>query len=333
MGDQPSQNNSNTERSRLDSGQIIQDIHIPEDNAIKTIKANSLVPREFSRVELTLVASGPAKNEIETATYYDAGIKQVSSFFARGDQQPSPEITSIMMYGADPTELSQTYFQVDDPSGRVAVFYALDGDLTIPTTGASRDLKVDILTGDTDVEIAEKTRLVVNGDAQFIAVRLNSILTITSSTNGNKLNAEDADTGFIFEVTDGKVSKTLNNKYFFLYSPSTTYYVWYNVAAGGADPTPGGTGIEVAISADADEEEVRINTIQALNETAFFTARAEETEIKVTTNQQGPVTDAIDGNTDFTHFRTRVAGVNRVIIRTVILTYNGTGELITAESY
>ena len=118
-----------------------------------------------------------------------------------------------------------------------------------------------------------------------------------------------------------------------MYSPSTTYYVWYNVAAGGTDPTPGGTGIEVAIGADASEEEVREATIQALNEGRYFTARANETEIIVTTNEPGPVTDATDGDTDFTHFRTRLAGVNRKIIRTVVLTYTGTGELETAESY
>jgi len=48
------------------------------------------------------------------------------------------------------------------------------------------------------------------------------------------------------------VSSALNNKYFNIYAGdgiSTEYYVWFNVGAAGADPTPGGTGLEVAFAA------------------------------------------------------------------------------------
>ena len=57
------------------------------------------------------------------------------------------------------------------------------------------------------------------------------------------------------------VAGSLNNKYFWLYSKTKSYYAWYNVSAGGVDPNPaipaGGPttkqGVEIAIvTGDAD---------------------------------------------------------------------------------
>lgn len=334
MSDQPSQNNSNNEKSLLDPGQIARDIHISEDNAIKIIKANSLIPREFSRVQLDYVPAGKAKGEISRATYHDTGIKQVTSFFPRGDQQPSPEIASIALFGSLASTLSQTYFLLEDPAGRVGVFYALDGDLTIPSTGAARNIKVDILTGDTDTVITTKTRTALNSDIEFIATSLNTFVTVTSSTNGNKINAVDVNTGFEIETIDGKESLALDNTYFNLYSPTVIYYVWYNVDGTGVNPAPAGqSGIEVAITSDSDIDIVAQTTIQALNETRYFTATRNGIALIVTTNEAGETTDSADVNTGFTHFKTIIDGVNIKIIRTVDLTYNTDGELDTAVGY
>jgi hypothetical protein len=105
-------------------------------------------------------------------------------------------------------------------------------------------------------------------------------------------------------------SGSLNNTYFIFYTnASTAYYVWYNVASGGTDPTPSPpagvsyTGIEVAISTDATA-----NAVASATETAIDGAGIEATcstpttnDLTITNQYGGNVTDIADtGSTGFT---------------------------------
>jgi len=335
---QPSQNNSKTDISELDPGQILKDIHIPKDNAIKTIKGNSLVPNEFTKVIVTYVTSGNGIGEIETATYYDAGIKQVSSFFPSGDKQPKSEITSFT-FGTDlnPAFLSQKYLKIHDGTGYVGVFFALDGELDIPEMGTYRNIKVDILTTDDVAGIALKFRNAINSDASFVASVTDRIVLVTHITQGVMIDAEDVNTAIkIYVTTQGQEPNELNNTYFWIHRPnSKKHHVWYNVGGLGIDPAPVGSegGYEVAIAPDSPSLVVLNSTIDKINESIYFTAKANNARLVVTCDQAGPTDTINDGNTGFGHFLTLVPGEDKKVIKTLVLTYDASNELIEIDSF
>lgn len=76
---------------------------------------------------------------------------------------------------------------------------------------------------------------------------------------------ESAGTKEKFSVTCfDDVSGSLNNKYWTFSSITTDYYVWYNVNSGGLDPSPGGTGIEVAIDTYEKAPDIASKSAQAI---------------------------------------------------------------------
>lgn len=92
------------------------------------------------------------------------------------------------------------------------------------------------------------------------------------------------------------VSSSLNNKYFYLYSGSTKYYVWYNVATAGVDPAPAGaTELEIAISANASASAVATATQTAIDGLAAFTATVSGAVVTVTTVATGYHSGAHEG--------------------------------------
>jgi phage tail sheath gpL-like len=120
-------------------------------------------------------------------------------------------------------------------------------------------------------------------------------------------------TGAIFNITpqsglaeittilcEADVSGSLNNKYWLLSSPTTDYYIWYNVNSGGTDPTIAGkTGIEVAVATDADADTVAAATQVAIDAEDDFGATVTDATVTVTNADDGEVTHATDGNTNW----------------------------------
>lgn len=83
-------------------------------------------------------------------------------------------------------------------------------------------------------------------------------------------------------------SSSLNNKYFFIYSPTTKYHVWFNVASGGSDPAPAGsTAIAVAISANASAATVATTAATAIDAQAAFVSTASSGVITITNASTG----------------------------------------------
>jgi hypothetical protein len=95
-------------------------------------------------------------------------------------------------------------------------------------------------------------------------------------------------------------------KYFFLFSNTTEYYVWYNVGGQGnpifnpANGLSGKTGIEVNVLSGDSNSQVASKTATAINGVADFDARPFVNYVSVDTVIDGDVTDATDGNTGFT---------------------------------
>lgn len=86
-------------------------------------------------------------------------------------------------------------------------------------------------------------------------------------------------------VTGADVGGSLNNTYWWFFSETTSFYVWYNVSSGGTDPNPtipvGGpatkVGIEVAIATNDTA-----NTVGSATRTAISTNGTASTQVVVT---------------------------------------------------
>jgi hypothetical protein len=116
-----------------------------------------------------------------------------------------------------------------------------------------------------------------------------------------------------YEVTtiacEADSSGSLNNDYWWLFTRTKSYYVWYNVASGGTDPTPSAPagapttteGIEVAIATDATATAVGDASQVAIDAKTDFSATDDNAgTVTVTHAEQAGVKDAIDGNTGWT---------------------------------
>lgn len=106
----------------------------------------------------------------------------------------------------------------------------------------------------------------------------------------------------ITEITtvDELTSDSLGGKYFLIDSPTTSYYVWFDVDNLSTDPTPGGTGIEVDISAGDSAVVVAAALQVALDAQADFSATVYGDTVEVTNAVVGSVSDAVDVDTGFT---------------------------------
>lgn len=189
--------------------------------------------------------------------------------------------TSIQMLteGDGSTQQDQTiglsYGQYFTSSGAGDYFLATSGDSTNfyiwydvssgnsdPAPGGA-GIQVDITASDEPATVASATVTAIESASSVLFAT-----TITNSSVGDvadiNITNMPSNTGYIL-MTDGtasvaqvqKVAYTAGSTftstgaadYFTLTSGTgSSYYVWFNVDAGNSDPSPGGTGISVAIS-------------------------------------------------------------------------------------
>ncbi len=133
-------------------------------------------------------------------------------------------------------------------------------------------------------------------------------VTMTSASDPTRvlIRAEELGTAEVHSVdTVADAAGSLNSTFFVFYTNQNTgYYVWYDVAAGGADPTPAApagvtfTGIEVDISTNDTA-----NTVASTTKTAIDTANIDVmvvidngNEMTLTNTCGGQVTDVADGS-------------------------------------
>ena len=104
-------------------------------------------------------------------------------------------------------------------------------------------------------------------------------------------------------TTVADVAKSLNSKYFYINSTTSSYYVWFNVDGFGIDPSPAGKiGIEVNISENDTADMVATALKNKLNTmTGIFSANLVASNIvRIVNIVAGAVVDASDENTGFT---------------------------------
>ena len=333
---QPSQNIIKKVDSGLDPGQVLKDVHVSEANALKVLPSNCLVPDEFTKVTIDYVTSGNGIGEIAKAYYWNSGIMQESSVAVRADQQPESEITLFVFHDdITPIFLSQKAFKIYDSNGSVGVYFALNGDTTVPNLETNRLIKIDLVSSDSREGIAQKSQTTINSDSEFVASVTGGRLVVTSVVTGHRLNAVDIDSTVLIEITqEGVEDESLLGKYFWVYTPTEQYHVYYTDGIV-ADPSPAGSdgGIEILINKNDSRDNILIKSINYINQNSTqFYAYPDRKRLIIRCNKPGLTTLIQDVNTGF-NFETITVGEAQRIIRTVELTYDASNNIIEAFSY
>jgi hypothetical protein len=98
----------------------------------------------------------------------------------------------------------------------------------------------------------------------------------------------------------GATPAGLGGKYLTLNSPSTAYYVWFDLDDGSSDPAPGGTGIPVDIATGDTDAQIAGKAQVVLEAHAAFGAIVGTTTVTVTNAVTGVATDIAAGDSGLT---------------------------------
>jgi hypothetical protein len=136
----------------------------------------------------------------------------------------------------------------------------------------------------------------------------------------------------VVEITAvADVAGSLDSTHFLISSPSTDYYVWLNVDAGGTDPEVAGrTGIEVAISEGDSAADVATAVAAALDAESDFSAGAVGALITATCAAEGAASAPGAGDSGFT-VSLETAGVDEVDAKAVELSVI-VGDVVLIQS-
>lgn len=325
--------NNNIELNQISDfglGASIADSHNKEQHALDTIKANSLVPKRYQKLELFYVDG--TECDIETILYYGKGEYFSYNLDVRENPMGTAEISAVSFVGTLASSLDGKYFTIYDDSGSIGVWFNLNGTSTPPITGGVRDIEISISSGDSPVTLANKLELTMNSDTEFLASRMDSITVISSISKGNKPDATSETSGLLISINQGIDS--LNNQYFITYSAEDKikHYVWYNINSTGTDPMlPGAAGIEVNLLGSETREEIAGKTAQAIDSSMDFRAASLGVTIEIENYSVGTSTGYESGTTSFINYKVQKNGRDMEVIARLDFTYNINGNMQTVQ--
>jgi len=94
----------------------------------------------------------------------------------------------------------------------------------------------------------------------------------------------------------GDFAGSLNSTFFLIDSPTTSYYVWFNVGGVGVDPAVfGRTAVEVALNTNDAATQVAVALSSALDSLSDFTSSPQVATVQVACTQVGDVLNTTDG--------------------------------------
>ena len=251
------------------------------------------------------------------ASFGTAGDAEVTEITAVADVGDFEESTVTCPAGAGASQAE--YWKITNVAGNEwLIWYDIDANGTVPSSSeyttintAGRAIEVDILSGDANTDVADKTYAAIN--AAFAAADMtvtdpagaSADVVIEQDYAGNVTDSDayDEDGGqvgpnFSVAVVDG-VDSNLLDSYLTINSASDVveYYVWFNVDGLGTDPSVAGkTGLEVAISAGDANTAVATAMASVINALDDFAAPAPGAAVVEITNAgPGATTDAADG--------------------------------------
>lgn len=206
--------------------------------------------------------------------------------FVVGEQEET-DITTVAASSLVSTANPASYFLINSASDveEYYVWYKL-GSSEDPEIANKIGIQVNVLSGDTNTQVASKTRDALSQLAdKFTAVSSSNVVTVTNSSVGYTTNAAAGTSGFSISVTNegtgervarqttevttiADTAGSLNNDYWYINDTynDIAYYIWYNVSNTGTDPAIAGkTGIEIDIATNDSAAVVATKTKTVLD--------------------------------------------------------------------
>jgi len=200
-------------------------------------------------------------------------------------------------------------FIVYDPYGTSFEFYYDFGSGSGPPYGsASYSIQITGNDGDTLSTLMSKTASAIDDaismyGAGFSYVNNGSSITITQNEAGDIPDVEVYGSGEVTAevTTQGTQYVVTQGRYTRFNTPTTSYYVWYNIDGAGYNPNAGGTGIQVNISSAWNGSQIASAVASAINgaTAGAVSASANGVNVDITNSAIGPATNADIGNTPY----------------------------------
>ena len=318
--------------SKYDYPQVLKDAHNVPEQTIDVTIANSLIPKRYSKVTWDLKDMGDGTFEVEYLYFHGFGEKEKNQIEIAEKPLGVKEQTTLDFLGLTPATLDGTYFLIHDDGGSVGVWFDLDNSSTPPTTGATRDIQVDISTGDSPTIMAGNLATVMQGDSEFTAASVTTLTAIESISLGDKTDATAQTSGLGISIVDGKLS--VNNQYFYLYdADNTKFHVWFNISSGGTDPDPdpgNSTPIEVALTGVETQTTAAVKTAAAIDLNEEFDSTTEDWYVHVENVSYGDSLGVVDGNTGYA-IDNITEGVDAGIIATLRIFFDNDNVITAIE--
>jgi len=223
-----------------------------------------------------------------------------------------------------------------NPDGLVVQGYQLSADGTLGQLG-----DIIIPLGSSAPSATSKMNVTVNLDSDTTseaaaAGTLDGQIAIQANTGmAGNVTINVADGAAVAEVSTVQCSGQAalsGGEYFTLDSPTTGYFVWYDVDNGSVEPTVAGrTAIAVDISSGDTAAQVAAKTAAAIEAAADFAAAANGDVVTITNAAGGAATDAADGDTGFT-IATLTDGMNAVTAGNETVSINGSIMTVRIEN-
>jgi hypothetical protein len=325
---------TNKSKTSLDYTNAITSAHNEAENAFNVITANSLLPANFGKFDLTYINGPSGSRLISQVDYYSIGSYEKTRIIFNSDLVGTAHKTTLNFINKTPAMLAGKGFVIHDELGPVLVWFNVDFNNTAPSApGTYRDISVNLLSGHTSTLIAQKTALALSIDPKFLAVYSITYVIISSTTVGTKPNSYDLDSGVPVKNTAGKDSNSLNSKYILLNSANNanSYYIWYNVNGAGVDPlVPGKTGLMVAIPAGSEASAIAQATKIVVDATGKFITNVNGESLHVRNKTIGTTTSASIGTSDV-YILIEEEGFDREYLTTILIGYDSYGNINSVE--
>ncbi len=183
------------------------------------------------------------------------------------------------------------------------MWFDVTGSAVDPSVGGRTGIEVTLSDPDTANGIAAKVQAALDLIGGFSASVLGNTVTVTNTANGNVTDAADGVTGGTFTATvtqqgssgGGGTADISNGEYFTFSSPTTDYYAWFDIDNTGTDPSPGGTGIEIDITASDTAIQAATKAAAAIDALGEFSASSTDEVITITNAANGNVVNITVG--------------------------------------
>lgn len=283
-------------------------------------------------IDLTCVGDTPAVQQKEEFTCV-----------AVGGVAGVAEILAIDVVADSAGSLDGTYFKVFDENGSVAFWFDHDNDDASPPSGAQSADRAVRVTGvsndDTVDEVSTALASAIDADDSFTAESVGDRVIITHVYVG--AGTDHAGTsGFTGTVlTEGVDAVTTDNydgDYFYLYAlqsdGSEVQHVFYFSQTAGATNPPSaakardGDLTEITYDTDATAVEMASTIANAINSKSNITAVASGSEVHITQDVGGSVSDGNEGDSNLTGWTVTRDGSDSTLDGKHFIAYETDGE-------